>query len=120
MKRLWKEIRQGLKDMKTEASPKSPEVFWEDFRARASLRNRETAVEREHFPVLRWAAATVFAIVAVSAAVILPGVMREDTGVSVVNSIEVTAQHSGIVITRDEPGEGTVVWVADMKMREEA
>ncbi len=121
MKRSWKEITEGMAEGER-GKPHPAEAFWEDFRARARLRNQEEPGTVK--PVLapwrsRWA------WVGTCAALLLAFLGMRFLGggavaeASQINSVEVVASHSGVLIMTDESSQSAILWIVDMEDGEE-
>ena len=89
--------------------------FWADFKARARLTNQDEPVRTVLRPISVWSAGLAFAIVLVAVGVFfLPG--GSEVMATEVQSIEVQAEHSAVMILSSDPGQGTVVWIEGMSV----
>lgn len=116
-KRSDNEIDAALKAQRTDTPIREKEEFWSDFSARASLRTRELPrTPPLPFPtILRWAATAACVIIAIGwfgVRMIQPGAGGDP---SRIESVEVMATHSAVMIIDDEPTESVILWVVDME-----
>jgi len=121
MKRSWKNITEGMAGSER-GKPCPPEAFWEDFRAHARLRNQEEP-EAAKPVVAPWRSR--WAWVGTCAAVLLAVFGIRFLGgdavaqASQINSVEVVASHSGVLIMTDESSHSAILWIVDMEAGEE-
>jgi hypothetical protein len=112
----WNDVKKAIRDQAGSTPPMIPaETFWSDFKARARLRHRETAAAPRRIPIPRLALATACAIVAVAVVgtYVMMGPAAPPT--NRIQSLEVKAAHSAVLIMDDETSDGTIVWVVDME-----
>lgn len=95
--------------------PRSADAFWEDFHARVPMYPQAEPVARQRtIPISMWALGTVSAILL---AVVATWALYNPGGdaLSTVDSFEVTARHSAVMILDDAETESTILWVVDME-----
>jgi hypothetical protein len=116
MKKLpWKDIKEELANQRGGPPMRKAGDFWSDFKARVRLHPRlQPEPARAFPPVARWALATACATIVVSWLFLagVPG--RAAPEKSRINSVEVVASHSAVLIMEDEPSDSTILWVVDM------
>lgn len=102
--------------IKTAASAPEPgegAAFWSDFKARASLTNQDEPGRAPLRPISIWSTGLAFATV-----LLVAGFFFLSSGSEViateVQSIDVQAEHSAVMILSSDPGEGVVVWIEGM------
>ena len=102
--------------IKTAASTPEPgesAEFWSDFKARASLTNQDELGHASLRPISIWSTGLAFASV-----LLVAGFFFLSSGSEVVatevQSIDVQAEHSAVMILSSDPGEGMVVWIEGM------
>jgi len=121
MKRSWKETKEAIAGG-IRGKPAAPDAFWEDFRARARLRRQEEPANTRPL-VIPWR--NKWAWVGTCAALLLAflGIHMMDGGAvaqaSQINSVEVVASHSGVLIMTDESSQSAILWIVDMEAGEE-
>lgn len=109
------EIRELLARRRVDPAPDAG-TFWSDFKARARLMNQE---QPEMAPVFfspgKWAIAAACAVLmAVTGGLFLfrQAMVPETEGEM---TLDVKVAHSAILIIKDEPSHGTIVWITDMR-----
>lgn len=117
-KTSWKRIRDILRRTPAPAPRTDTEAFWADFKARARMvpqREPIVATRPLRMPVLRWGlAAAACILVAVGLFMARPGRQQVAVRGNVINSLEVIATHSAVLIMNDDTEPATIVWVAGM------
>lgn len=113
-RRAWRNIEEVLRHDSVPPA-RDAGAFWEDFRARARLRNRHEPAPRVALQPARWALASACALILVAAVfVTLKGGAPRDVGT--IRSLDVVASHSAVLIMQDEPSDATILWVVDMEL----
>ncbi len=117
MSKSWQDTKQALQ--KRAVTPPTPGGdFWDDFKARARLHPQLDAESAPATPAFhfRWAWAAACALLLVVAGGV-PVVMQSQAApkLSTVQTYEVGAEHSGVLIMDDEESEATILWVVDME-----
>ncbi len=114
-----KQIAKSMSNDQVHRRMRSADDFWSDFRARARLRPQEDAQPAAGRALSwgwRWGLASGFAAVLVCLA-FLRGIPQAQTSpAACINSLEVVASHSAVVIMGDEPSESTILWIVDMSL----
>ena len=116
----WNDVKQGLGNRRVRTPLTDSREFATDFKARAAMMRQDVPERRSAaIPVLKWSAASLAAAAAVLVAVL---VTRPATAeiLTQVKALRVLAPHSGVMIMNDEAGQGTVVWITDMKTGDES
>jgi len=117
-----RELERSLQREATGTPPRDADSFWRDFRSLAPYRRREAPGPSVRFPLLallnppRWALAAA-ALIIVFLAVgqfLVPAEAPEHF--SRIESLEILAPHTAVVIIDDEATLSTLMWVVDMKM----
>lgn len=118
MKRQWSEIRADLRKQAVTRSAPAANEFWTDFRARARLRAQDRpATMPPALPLFRrWAIASAGALTV--ALLLLTGILVSSRGTtggfSQMDSLQVDAPYSGVLMMNDEDTQSTTVWILDM------
>lgn len=111
----WKKVESGLEQLEAPKPPTPAAEFWADFKARARMAPQQSAEPAVH-PALamRWALAA--ACVLVLAGVTVGGFFMRPgpVGGTAIESLEVVASHTAVLIMNDESKPGTILWVVDM------
>lgn len=111
----WREIKEGLRHSRPDATMPAPGEFWADFRARASLRHQERVVTSTAL-----SSAQMWVLASVCAAVVAAWIGFRaihggpDRGLSTIKSFQVLATHSAVMMVEDESTRSTVLWIVDM------
>jgi hypothetical protein len=116
MKRPWGQIKESLAAQRPVADKIPASEFWDDFNARAALRNQD-AIEPARKPmVFSLAAATACASVIVAVTLFTYGIGRRSfEGGNSITAFDVLVPHSAVIIVNDDPSVGTILWVVDME-----
>lgn len=116
MKKMpWSKVRSGMQACQPAADPVSKDEFWKEFRARASMTQQIAAQE----PGVRWQPVLFRTSVGLAAAAAVMVVaffvvpVRHHAG-NQIQSLEIVAPHTGVMILNDSTAEGTIVWVTGM------
>ena len=115
----WDAVKEELRRQSSRPSLAEARAFAADFKARVSMMRQDRPERRSAWiPTLKWSAASLATAVAVSVAVLMA---RPGSGeiLTQVKALRVLSPHSGVMIMNDEGGQGTVVWVTDMKTGDE-
>jgi len=106
------DIERALSRMTTPPA-RDREDFWSDFRARARLHPQWHPVRESALPRLApWLA---FVCTVLVAALVLFPFGNGESKASEVLSVDILAQHSGVMIMNEEASQGTILWVCDME-----
>jgi hypothetical protein len=95
--------------------------FWSDFKARARMTAQEEPLSAGRRILAAWTRPLLASAVAAAAwvtVVMMPPTVPPPV-VPGIRSVEVIAPHSGVLIMEDSRKEGTILWVADMKVPKE-
>ncbi len=110
------ELKQLFEQQRVQRTPQDADTFWKTFRVRAA----EQVRERPARPSFAWRPALLFTAIAVMVAVAVnvptPSSGDLAQGNTRVKKLEVFATHSATIIMESEDDDGTVVWIADMKL----
>lgn len=121
MKRSWQATREALtRDRRGQPLP--PEAFWDDFRARARLRVQVSPEATNPMIVPwrnRWAWAGTCAVVCFAIVGIRFMGGSPAAEASQINSVEVIASHSGVLIMNDDSSKSAILWIVDMEAGED-
>ena len=93
--------------------------FWADFQERARALPRSPPSRRVGMPVVIVFAAVLAAVGMVALLVAKSG-HRDESGAAVVESLEVEAAHSGVVVIQGGKDDPTIVWILNMSEDEGA
>lgn len=116
----WNDVKNGLRERRGRLPLADSREFAADFKARASMMRQDVPEHRYMaIPVMKWSVASLAAAAAVLVAVVMTRPAAAEI-LTQVKALRVLAPHSGVMIMNDEGGEGTVVWVTDMKTGDES
>ena len=112
----WKQARSALAGQPAQA-PRETDTFWEDFRARAGLHPQHHGVAARPARIYLWAAAAACAMLML--AVLGTWTVMQRSAVSgagtTIRSLDIGADHQGVVVIADRPSQGTILWVVGME-----
>lgn len=117
MRQSWTEIRSDLrKSAAVKVTPAAGE-FWSDFRARARLRAQDRPETTTILsPWRRWTLASAGGLIA--ALLVLTGILmlrpRSSGEFSQMESLQIDAPHSAVLMMNDEDTQSTTVWILDL------
>ena len=120
-------LQKALRETAALPEPRPAEVFWQDFRARASLTVQQdpevAAVQDGALLSLRWASVGLALLLVLGSATLylhpwaqpvhvasVPAALP--TGLSKVEEVEVLSEYSSVMIVEDAKNGGTLIWVA--------
>jgi hypothetical protein len=108
--RAWHEIEADLRRETPGRSVRTPDDFWSDFRAHASLRVQERAAPAPaRFLAPRWAVAAAALAVVAALLTALPLHRALPAGNRIL-ALNISAAHQGVIIMNDRAG-GTILWI---------
>jgi len=118
-KTSWNRIREILGRASTPPPRTEAQAFWADFKMRARMypqREPAAALPPRRMPVLRWALAAAACVLVVAGFFMARPFERRQVAArgNVINSLEVIATHSAVLIMNDDTEPATIVWVAGM------
>ncbi|MBN2301253.1 MAG: hypothetical protein JXN60_01920 [Lentisphaerae bacterium] len=115
----WYDIRQALSQAPLNTRQTNAKEFWQDFRARAVLYPQIQAEKnRTILPTYRWSFAIGFAMFLLTV-VWIPLMFRSgEAAASTITSLDISADHSAVIILNEGSNQATFVWIADMQISE--
>jgi hypothetical protein len=114
--RRWDKARRALREhgAAVRGGMRGREDFWSDFAARAALAPQQDAAPapNRHGRLVGWSTAAGAAVCALLVAIFLPA---GGPASNRIESLEVSAAHSGVFILDAADQDATIVWIAGME-----